>query len=239
MEYQSTWCPFNFNNRFNYYNNILLGTEHTGTFYFTLFGVQLDFKCFLCRGTSWHSGSFLWRYRIKTDNSGLFAVREFKDTSCLVQQYWFIHQKVFDIQDNLPWEVKIKFNPRVGHWHLMWMASQIFLSMSMFSWSTLLISLQSILSTHNFIFSSWRVHTSTCTITSLSPPSILPGNLSPVLSASGLINSPHAGGKLRPSFCWCGRLWEGLCPVNPPKLWATLLITTPSLVLPMVAWWRL
>ena len=101
------WYPFNFNNRFNYYNNILVVTD-----YFTLFGVQLDFTCLLCRGTSWHSGSFLWRYRIKTDNSGLFPVREFKDTSSLVQQYWFIHQKVFDIQDNLPWEVKTKFNPK-------------------------------------------------------------------------------------------------------------------------------
>jgi len=121
----------------------------------------------------------------------------------------------------------------------MWMASQIFLLMSMFSWSTLLISSQSILSTHNFIFSSWRVHTSTCTIISLSLPSILPGTLFLVLPASGLINSPHAEGKLRPSFCWCGRLWEGLRPVTPPKLWVTLLNTTPSSVLPVVAWWRL
>ena len=107
LEYAWTWYPFNFNNRFNYYNNIVVGTD-----YFTLFGVQLDFTCLLCRGTSWHSGSFLWRYRIKTDNSGLFPVREFKDTSPLVQQYWFIHQKVFDIQANLPWEVKTKFNPK-------------------------------------------------------------------------------------------------------------------------------
>ena len=124
----------------------------------------------------------------------------------------------------------------VGHWHLMWMASQIFLLMSMVSWSTLLISSQSILSMHNFIFSSWRVHNySTCTIISLSLPSILPGTLSLVLPASGLIISLHNERKLRPSFCWCGRLWEGLYPVPPPKLWATLLNTTPSSVLPLVA----
>ena len=76
LKYTWTWYPLNFNNRINYYNNILLGTD-----YFTFFRVQWDFTCFLCRGTSWHSGSFLRRYRIKTDNSGLFGVREFKDTS--------------------------------------------------------------------------------------------------------------------------------------------------------------
>ena len=145
--------------------------------------------------------------------------------------------------DQNSWVVHLLFKPqllfRVGHWHLMWMASQIFLLMSMVSCSTLLISSQSILSTHNFIFSSGRVHTSTCTITSLSLPSILPGTLSLGLPASGLINSPDAEGKLRPSFCWCGRLWERLRPFTPPKLWATLLNTTPSSVLPVVAWWRL
>ena len=96
----------------------------------------------------------------------------------------------------------------------------IFLLMSMVSWSTLLISSQSILPTHNFIFSSWRVHTSTCTIISLSLPSILPGTLSLVLPASGLrenLGLPSAG------VASCGKdsaLW---LPLNcEPPCWTLL-----------------